>query len=164
MEVPFRLQATLARAKRSRPSDSPFVRLLADRCVNAHLEDLGRIGSRHETVRAFYVSVITALFTFLAMTGKDGVLQDMRGRIQALVGGVGILICTAWFFHMWSFAQIYKAKLATLRDMEQKLPFQPFQAESSSLGVHPIRITLLDRVVALVFVGLFVLLWLFKNL
>jgi hypothetical protein len=48
-----------------------------------YLDDLGRIGSRHENVRTFYVSVISALFVFLAMAGKDGP-SELRSNMPTL--------------------------------------------------------------------------------
>jgi hypothetical protein len=101
----------------------------------AYLEDLGRIGERHQNVRTFYVSVISALFVFLAMAGPNGLLANVQGKVLVVVGLAGILICAAWYTHMGSFGAIYRAKLKTLRSLETAggLPLQPFTEETKLL-------------------------------
>ena len=72
----------------------------------AYLEDLGRIGGRHENARKFYISVISALFVFLSMAGTGGLFANVQGWVFGVVGIVGILICLAWFDHMTSFGKL----------------------------------------------------------
>jgi len=125
------------------------------------VEDLGRIGSRHETVRAFYITLLTTLFTFLALAGKDGLLQDLRAAVQALVGLVGVAVCVAWALHMRAFHDIYQQKFKALRSIEANLPIKPFSQENAAaLKVH---ITAVDQVLAVVVGVLFVALWLTKH-
>jgi len=125
------------------------------------VEDLGRIGSRHETVRAFYITLLTTLFTFLALAGKDGLLQDLRAAVQALVGLVGVAVCVAWALHMRAFHDIYQQKFKALRSIEANLPIRPFSQENAAaLKVH---ITAVDQVLAVVVGVLFVALWLTKH-
>src|SRR5688500_11580516 len=84
-----------------------------DLTLNLHgsyLQDLGRIGGSHETSRQFYVSVISALFVFLSMTGSTGALVTIGERVQQLVGAFGVVVCVLWFLHMRSFARLYDAK------------------------------------------------------
>lgn len=120
----------------------------------AYLDDLGRIGSRHETLRQFYISVISALFVFLSLAGEKGLLVNMQKSVQIMVGLVGIIICVLWFLHMRSFADIYKAKKVTLCKIEEELPAKPFSHEGSIEGKRT-RITDVDKGVALAFVALF---------
>ncbi len=127
----------------------------------SYVEDLGRIGSRHETVRAFYITLLTTLFTFLALAGKDGLLQDLRAAVQALVGLVGVAVCVAWALHMRAFHDIYQQKFKALRSIEANLPIKPFSQENAAaLKVH---ITAVDQVLAVVVGVLFVALWLTKH-
>jgi hypothetical protein len=136
----------------------------------AYLEDIGRIGSRHENARTFYVSAMSALFVFLAMAGTDGLFENVRGPVLKVVAAVGILVCLSWFEHMRSFGTLFGAKLNTLHKLEDALeknsPIKPFTEEATVL-LNPKKhrnkwsyspITLVDRFTPLGFLSLFVLL------
>lgn len=121
----------------------------------AYLEDLGRLGGRHETLRQFYLSVISALAAFLALAGKDGIFQGVR-EVATVVGLVGVLICLAWCLDMGRFADLFRAKAGTLRQMESGLPSAPFVLEDQALaGMRYPRLTRVDQGVALAFIVLF---------
>jgi hypothetical protein len=131
----------------------------------AYLEDLGRIGSRHENLRTFYVSIMSVLFGFLAMAGQQGALANVRGPILSLVGLVGIVICIAWFSHMRSFENVFEAKLETLRQLEEtgNLGCKLFTTERERLRArHYVHIAVVDQVVPLVSIVLFGALIFFK--
>ncbi len=134
----------------------------------AYLDDIGRIGGRHENARTFYVSVMSALFVFLSMAGKDGIFVNVQGPVLRVVAVVGILICLAWFEHMRAFGALFGAKLKTVHKLEEALkqnqPLTPFTDEATILqdrkktkwAYSPI--TLVDRFTPLGFLALFVLL------
>ena len=140
------------------------------RLYEAYLDDLGRIGDRHEKTRKFYISAMSALFVFLSMAGKDGIFVNVQGPVFGVVAVVGILICVAWFEHMRSFGALYRAKFDTLRTLEKwESPSRPFTIETEALTKSPsgprkkwryTPITFIDRITpfasALLFVGLFV--------
>jgi hypothetical protein len=141
----------------------------------AYLEDLGRIGGRHENLRTFYVSVISALFVFLSMAGKDSIFANVQGGVLVVVGVVGILVCLAWFEHMRSFGKLYRAKLQTLRLLEDAMtknePLKPFIIETGLLKSPPTPgdrtwryrpITFVDIITPLASAVLFATLLLFK--
>ncbi len=123
----------------------------------AYLQDLGNIGSRHETARGFYITVLSALLTFLALAAKDGPLKDIGHSLVVVVGIGGIAICALWLFHTLAFTALYSAKLGRVSEMETKLPFQNFAAEYAALKAdrryQPL--TYVECFVALVFGGLF---------
>jgi hypothetical protein len=140
----------------------------------AYLTDLGRIGGRHENSRKFYISVMSALFVFLSLAGKDAVFFKVQDQVLRIVALVGVLICLAWFEHMRSFGKLYLAKLSTLRALEEDLkehrPLQPFQIETDLL-LHPKKkklrfrytpLTLVDRIIPLASALLFLSLLQFK--
>ena len=115
----------------------------------AYLDDLGRIGGRHETLRQYYITVVSALASFLSLAGGQGMLQGVQ-QGTTVVGLAGILVCLAWFLHMRSFAAIFKAKIATLRHIESGLPVEPFAKEDSVLEKTKSRdLTTADRFLAL---------------
>ena len=47
----------------------------------AYMQDVANIGSRHETARGFYLSVLTALLAFVALSGKDGPLNGIGANL-----------------------------------------------------------------------------------
>jgi hypothetical protein len=143
----------------------------------AYLEDLGRIGGRHENSRKFYITVMSALFVFLSLAGKDGVFVNVQGAVLVIVAVVGIVVCLAWLEHMRSFGALYLAKLGTLRrleaDMEKYQLLKPFTLETEALtkreprggGEAPLKwrytpLTVVDRIApaasALLFAGMLI--------
>jgi len=131
-----------------------------------YLEDLGRLGSRHESVRQFYMTVITALFALLALAGPGGLLESVRGLVLVVVGGVGVSLCYLWHAHMKSFREIFRAKRETLQEIENddKFHVRPFTTEDSKLGKQHTHLTDIDQKIAIAFGVLFVALVVFKIL
>jgi hypothetical protein len=124
-----------------------------------YLDDLGRIGGRHETARAFYLSIISALFVLLSLAGTDAPLVAMQSAVQAIVAIVGFAICILWFAHMRSFAVLYDVKRETLRTAEETFTFKAFRVENADPNMKKrTRLTSIDQAVSMVFAGLFVLL------
>ncbi len=81
-----------------------------------------------------------------------------------IVGLVGILICLAWWLHMWRFANLFTAKSETLRGIEEAFPVRPFSIEETKRArMRSLRLTTVDRVVAVVFIVLFVALVCLKS-
>ncbi len=129
--------------------------------LKAYMEDLGRIGGRQETARAFYLSVISALAVFLSLAGKDGVFLTIQTPVVVVVGLVGLVICGAWYTHMRSFGALFEAKLATMRKIENALPVQPFTEELKLLEGKQheggyVRFTEVDMLAPCAFMALFI--------
>jgi len=122
----------------------------------AYLEDLGRIGGRHETVRQFYFSILTALSGLLVLVGQGGVFEKIKAEFLVVVAIVGIIICGAWFLHMFSFGTLFHAKRATLQKLEADLLLKPFGIEQTVRSKWYIRLTIVDRLAAAAFFALFV--------
>lgn len=123
----------------------------------AYMQDLANIGSRHETARAFYLSVLSALLAFVALAGKDGPLNSIGIHLFELISVGAIAICVLWLANTLSFAALYHAKLAQLTKMEEKLPYQNFAAELIELKVdwRYFQLTTVEGFVASVFITLF---------
>jgi hypothetical protein len=122
------------------------------------MQDLANIGTRHETARGFYLSVISALLAFVAMAGKDGPISGIGSDLFVLISVGAIAICALWFLNTMSFAALYHAKIGRLKTMEEKLPFQNFAAEFDALKQdwRYIRLTTVECGVAFIFIILFV--------
>jgi hypothetical protein len=124
----------------------------------AYMQDVANIGTRHETARGFYLSVLSALLAFVALAGKDGPLSGIGSSLFVLISLGAIAICVLWFLHTLSFAALYRAKLGQLHKMEEKLPFQIFTAEFNALKKdwRYIRLTTVECIVASTFIILFI--------
>ena len=103
-----------------------------------YLQDVGNIGVRHENSRKFYLSVVSALFVFVSMTGEKGVFVSVQGHVLTLTGLVGVLLCIVWVMHMQAFGAIYLAKFDVLRRIEsQHSLFHIFDEEWKLLKANP---------------------------
>ena len=122
-----------------------------------YMLDVANIGSRHETARGFYLSVISALLAFVALAGKDGPLNGIGSHFFVVISVGAIAICGLWLIHTLSFAALYQAKLGRLHVMEDKLPFQNFAAEFEVLkgDWRYVRLTTVECWVASIFILLF---------
>src|SRR5260221_5313750 len=92
----------------SAPGSSEALAYLQE--YKAYLEDIGRIGERYECSKNFYVSLITALFTFLALAGKDKRVFKLDLGFIWLVAFVGVGICSVWIAHTRSVSVLFRFK------------------------------------------------------
>ncbi len=125
----------------------------------AYLQDVGNIGLRHENSRKFYLSVVSALFVFVSMAGKEGIFANVRGHVLTLVSLVGILLCIAWVMHMQAFGAIYRAKFDVLRKIEDDHGlFHIFDEEWKLLKANPryVLLTFIDSVMPVLFLLIFI--------
>lgn len=122
----------------------------------AYLDDFARIGSRHETTRSFYITVLTLLLGLIALGGPGGVFEAIRWHFFVALGLVGIIVCVAWGSHMKSFGSLFKAKRQTLEKLEAQgpLPLQPFMTEAT-VQEKRTRLSDIDRYLAWAFGILF---------
>jgi len=129
----------------------------------AYLDDLGRMGARQETLRQFYLSVVSALFVFLSLTSTTNALFTVQYPAQLLVAAVGMGFCGLWTIHMKSFAELFRCKMEILKSLETRLNEHPYTEEGRDLTAHHyVRLTRVDRYVAIVFLYLFIALAFFK--
>src|SRR6266850_2258577 len=126
----------------------------------AYLDDFGRIGSRHETVRAFYLTILTLLLGLVASAGVGGGFEAIRWQFLFALGLVGMIICIAWACHMSAFQSLFDLKRETLRKLEGNadFPIKPFTREAAGEDPKRTHTTKIDKWVALSFLVLFILL------
>jgi len=124
----------------------------------AYMQDVANIGSRHETARAFYLSVLSALLAFVALAGTDGPLSDISSNLFVVISLGAIAICVLWFLQTLSFGALYSAKLEQLHKMEERLPFKNFTNEHEVLKEDwkYFQLTNVECFVASIFIILFI--------
>ena len=133
----------------------------------AYLQDLGNLGSRHETARGFFLSVLSALIAFLALAGNQGPLGKIGGPLYTLVAIAGIAVCAFWIAYTLSLSAIYRVKFRLLGEIEKncKLPCKLFSVEFPLLTDDPrySRLTYIECglavVLAVLFFGSIVIKW-----
>ncbi|MFC1750968.1 hypothetical protein ACFL2V_19420 [Pseudomonadota bacterium] len=122
----------------------------------AYLRDLENIGSRSETARGFFLSVLSALLALLTvLTSHSG---DSNQSIYFIIIGIGgCAICVLWAIHTLSFSAIFSAKLGVIEELEKDFPYHVFRLEFARLKKdwRYIRLTYVECCVALVFFILF---------
>ena len=124
----------------------------------AYMQDVANIGTRHETARGFYLSVLSALLAFVALAGNDGPLNGISSSLFVVISLGAIAICVLWFLQTLSFGVLYSAKLGQLHKMEERLPFKNFTNEYEVLkgDWKYFRLTTVECFVASIFITLFI--------
>lgn len=118
-------------------------------------DDLGRLGGRHETLRAFYLTLVSALATILGLTSSTGPFSDVRDDFQFAVGVAGLLLALVWSVHMRSFSVYFQAKRQVLSELEQGWTIAPFTKETDKTKRRFYRVTYADQMIAVVFLIFF---------
>jgi hypothetical protein len=95
----------------------------------AYLADLQQIGGRLETNRSFMLSILTLLFMFLSLAGKDGTFLKIAPQLTWVILIVAVVICFAWFLRIRTYSAIIKSKFTVLHEIEDGLPFKCFKRE-----------------------------------
>lgn len=132
-------------------------RLLLEQ-YKAYLEDLQQIGRRLETSRSFMLSILTLLFVFLSLAGKDGTFLKIAPQLTWITLSIAVVICFAWFLRIRTYNAIIKSKFAVLHEMESELPFKCFKREWELFSKQkPIFLTSIDRWIPIVLMIAFVL-------
>lgn len=123
----------------------------------SYMQDLANLGSRHETSRGFYLSLLTALLSVLALSGEKGLLKEISHSLVVMVAMAGIGISILWFFNALTFSALFAVKFKLIGEMEKALPFQIFDQEYEYLQKDwkYKKITYVECVVALLFACLF---------
>lgn len=124
----------------------------------AYLVDLQQIGGRLETNRSFMLSILTLLFLFLSLAGKEGTLLKIAPQLTWIILIVAVLICVAWFLRIKTYGAKIKSKLMVLQEIEIELPFKCFKREDELFHQqNPIYLITIDRWIPIILAVAFIL-------
>lgn len=124
----------------------------------AYLADLQQIGSRLESSRRFMLSILSLLFVFLSLAGKDGALLNIAPQLTWVILSIAVIICLAWFLRIRTYNAIIKSKFTVLHEIEDGLPFKCFKREWELFRKQkPIFLTSIDSWIPIVLMVAFVL-------
>jgi hypothetical protein len=85
----------------------------------AYLQDLGNIGTRYTTSNGFYLSVVTALLGILSLMKPGQGLADLQNILRIAVPLFAIGLCFVWRKTLRFYSDLFGAKFAVLKEMEQ---------------------------------------------
>jgi len=100
----------------------------------AYLGDLGNVGSRYATSNGFFVSVLSALLTVLALAEHGKVLGEIPKPTLWVVCLFSCVLCLVWMATIRFYRALFAAKFQVLWELERKLPVQCFQLEYEKIG------------------------------
>jgi len=124
----------------------------------AYLADLQQIGGRLETSRSFMLSILTLLFVFLSLAGKDGTFLKIAPQLTWIILSVAVVICFAWFLRIRTYNAIIKSKFTVLHEIEDGLPFKCFKREWELFSQQkPTFLTSIDSWIPIILAVAFVL-------
>ena len=100
----------------------------------AYIGDLGNIGTRYATVQGFYVSVIAALISVLALAQSGKILSPLPTSTLVVVCLFAIALCIVWAVTIRFYRKLFDAKFAVLKALEANLAYTCFDEEHKALG------------------------------
>ena len=92
-----------------------------------------KISDRRQNANNYFITVNTALLTFLGLSFKVDALKDLTWS-RSLLSGLGIIICAIFWFLLNSYKQLNSGKFVVIHKIEQKLPLALFDHEWKILG------------------------------
>ena len=94
-----------------------------------YLADLGNIGLRYATVQGFYVSVIAALISVLALAESNKIFSQLQTSTLVLVCLFAVALCIVWAATIRFYGVLFGAKFAVLKALETNLAYKCFDEE-----------------------------------
>lgn len=114
-------------------SDSQTLSALLDQ-YRLYVHSFEKVVIRRQTVHSFFLSANVLILTGLGVVAKDVAHSPPVVLIVISAGLVGTAIGLAWHRTLRSYAQLSKAKINVIRQLEQYLPAAAFSSEWDSLG------------------------------
>lgn len=104
-------------ALNSVPSDTQHqVRLQQ---YKAYLGDLGNIGKRYATVQGFYVSVMAALISVLALSESNTILSQLKTNTLVVVCLFAVALSIVGALTIRYYKKLFRAKFGVLKALEE---------------------------------------------
>jgi hypothetical protein len=94
-----------------------------------YIEMADRISARRQTANSYFLTVNTALLSFVGyITSKD------TSDYLWLLGIVGVSLCYLWYRLIRSYKDLNTAKFNVIHEIEKRLPLSPYGAEWEAMG------------------------------
>ena len=96
-----------------------------------YVEMADRISARRQTANSFFLSINTAI---IALIGYVNFGSKTTTDYYWLVSAAGAVSCYAWYRLIRSYRDLNSAKFKVVHEMEQMLPFAPYDTEWEKVG------------------------------
>lgn len=106
------------------------------------------ISARRQTANSFFIGLVSGF----------GVVDSLLEKAAQSLLVLPICLCAVWWFKIYSYRRINKAKWNVIYKLEKNLPAKPFTDEGEELGSKSFMLTKLELAIPLV-VGLVFLLF-----
>lgn len=125
-----------------------------------HVELADRVSQRREGANRLHVSLLVALFAFLAALLRFDLGNAPENLVLGILGAVGVLVSLSWFLVIRSYRQLNSEKFRVLHDLEERLPYQFFKREwdpqaKGGKSNRYLRLTHVEAIMPLVFGAVF---------
>lgn len=94
-----------------------------------YVEMADRISSRRQTANSYFLSINTALLSFVGYVG----VKDSSGYLW-LIAVAGIALSYLWYRLIRSYQDLNTAKFKVVHEIEKRLPLSPYDAEWGAMG------------------------------
>jgi len=102
-----------------------------------YIGDLGNVGARYATVQGFYVSVIVALISVLALAESNKILSQLQTNTLVVVCLFAVALCIVWALTIRFYRRLFRAKFRVLKALEDNLAYNCFDVEYKLLEPKP---------------------------
>ena len=132
-----------------------------------YVETTDRVSTRRSQTNRFYVSLLSGLLALLSIVAtKDG-FAGIPTIVLSGIAVLGMLLCVLWFFTIRDYRRLNGAKFEVVNEMEQHLPYQPYDREWKILrkgkdGARYFGLSRIERYVSVLVAILFLLLFLYS--
>src|SRR5574341_673563 len=94
-----------------------------------YVEMADRISARRQTANSYFLTVNTALLSFVGyLTTKE------TSDYLWLLGIAGLSLCYLWYRLIRSYRDLNSAKFSVIHAIEKRLPLSPYEAEWEAMG------------------------------
>lgn len=93
------------------------------------VEMTDRVGQRRDQANRFYGAIFSALAAVLLVAARFQLSGGTWEVVFLAVGVIGAALAVIWFLTLHSYRSLNAAKFDVIYQMEEKLPFAPYDAE-----------------------------------
>ena len=94
-----------------------------------YVEMTDQVSTRRSQTNRFYVSLLSGLLALLSLVVSKGGIGQIPVVLFVAVAILGILLCLLWHVNIRVYRQLNWGKFQVINEMEQHLPFQPYDKE-----------------------------------
>ena len=127
-----------------------------------YVTDLGNIGTRYATVQGFYISVIAALISLLALAESAKVLGKIQTPTLIVFCLFSIAMCVVWSITISYYRRLFRAKFTVIKVLESNLAYPCYDVEYNLLSPRPFLTRIesaIPIILSLFFVALLIFEW-----